>query len=220
MPIHVVRPCGKLNRIQTTCFSPLAMLNAWSSAKKPWSYPEVTDAVRRSVELRLRLLPYLYTAFADYYHRGIPPMRAMILAGQQDQVTVIEGKLDGEANPYAQARIVERNDQFMFGPDLLVAPVLEAGARKREVVLPGGTDWTDAWTGEAVRGGSRFSTEAPLEQIPMLERTDLGREFTAESEKSPQQLIEGYFENEKVRALMYYLTCHWGLEYDTTGLGF
>ncbi|NQV31238.1 MAG: alpha-xylosidase, partial [Phycisphaeraceae bacterium] len=67
-----------LNRIQTSCFSPMAMLNAWSSAKKPWSYPDVTDSVRASVELRLRLLPYLYTAFADYYLKRIPPIRAMI----------------------------------------------------------------------------------------------------------------------------------------------
>ena len=61
---------------------------------------------------------------------------------------------------------------------------------------------------------------APLEQIPMLEKTELGREFAADSEKSPQELVDGCFENDQVRAMMYYLTCHWGLEYDATGLGF
>ena len=143
-----------LNRIQTSCFSPLAMLNAWSSAKKPWSYPDVTDAVRESVELRLRLLPYLYTAFADYAFKGIPPMRAMILergAASADQVTVIPGRLDGEANPYAQDRTVERNDQFMFGPSIMVAPFYETSATERQVQFPAG-DWYDFYTGRPVGG--------------------------------------------------------------------
>jgi phytoene dehydrogenase-like protein len=61
---------------------------------------------------------------------------------------------------------------------------------------------------------------APLEQIPLMERTEIGKEFASESEKSPQELIDGYFENDQVRALMYYLACHWGVEYDSTGLGY
>ena len=61
---------------------------------------------------------------------------------------------------------------------------------------------------------------APLEQIPMLERTELGRELVTDSEKSPQQLIDSYFENDRVRAMMYYLACHWGIEYNSTGLGY
>ena len=61
---------------------------------------------------------------------------------------------------------------------------------------------------------------APLEQIPMMERTELGRQFAADSEKSPQELIDGYFENDQVRAMMYFLACHWGVEYDSTGLGY
>ncbi len=61
---------------------------------------------------------------------------------------------------------------------------------------------------------------APLEQIPLMERTELGRELASDSEKSPQQLIDGYFENDQVRAMMYYLACHWGVEYNSTGLGY
>jgi phytoene dehydrogenase-like protein len=59
-----------------------------------------------------------------------------------------------------------------------------------------------------------------LEQIPMLARTELGQEFLEMSELSAQQLIDGYFEDDRVRALFYYASCHWGLEYDSTGLGF
>jgi len=61
---------------------------------------------------------------------------------------------------------------------------------------------------------------APLKQIPLLEKTELGRELAVDSEKSPQELIDGYFENDRVRALMYYLACHWGVEHDSTGLGY
>ena len=59
-----------------------------------------------------------------------------------------------------------------------------------------------------------------LEQIPMLERTELGKEFEQFSMRSPQDIIESYFENDQVRALMYYISCHWGIEYDSTGMGF
>ena len=52
-----------LNRMQTVCFSPMANLNAWASGVKPWDFPEVTDAVRDVIELRMRLLPYFYSIF-------------------------------------------------------------------------------------------------------------------------------------------------------------
>ncbi len=67
-----------------------------------------------------------------------------------------------------QAATIE--DQFLFGPDLLVAPVLHAGARQREVYLPIGTIWTDAWTGESLEGGQRLLADAPLERIPLYVR--------------------------------------------------
>ena len=98
-----------LNRMHTVCFSPLAMLNAWASGQKPWSFPEVTAAVREVIELRMRLLPYLYTAFADYHQHGVPPIRSMLL-----EATAI-----GEP-------IHEDNSLFMFGPSILVAPFLRA----------------------------------------------------------------------------------------------
>jgi alpha-D-xyloside xylohydrolase len=62
-----------LRRMQTVCFSPMAMLNAWASGTKPWSFEEVTEEVREIALLRMRLLPYLYTAFARYAEDGTPP---------------------------------------------------------------------------------------------------------------------------------------------------
>jgi alpha-D-xyloside xylohydrolase len=61
-------------------------------------------------------------------------------------------------------------DQFMFGPDLLVAPVLHEGARSREVYLPAETTWTDAWTDETFDGGQWITANAPLERIPLYLR--------------------------------------------------
>jgi alpha-D-xyloside xylohydrolase len=61
-------------------------------------------------------------------------------------------------------------DQYLLGPDLLVAPVLEPGAVKRAVYLPAGATWTDAWTGQAYPGGGEVTVSAPLEQIPLLLR--------------------------------------------------
>jgi len=61
-------------------------------------------------------------------------------------------------------------DQFMFGPDILVAPVLREGARARTVYLPAGQRWRDAWTGEEHEGGVALQAAAPLERIPVYLR--------------------------------------------------
>ena len=150
-----------LNRMQTVCFSPLAQLNAWSSGKKPWSYPEVTDSIRDVIKLRTRLLPYLYSAFADYHYRGIPAIRAMILEdGAADPLeTVVEGKLDSEKNPYAMGKIIEKTDQFMFGPSIMVAPFYEKQATTRTVRLPAG-NWYDFYTGEFVGNNKTITVTA------------------------------------------------------------
>jgi alpha-D-xyloside xylohydrolase len=63
------------------------------------------------------------------------------------------------------------DDQFMFGRDLLVAPVLEQGARERSVYLPSGAEWTNAWTGAPVPSGTVVTASAPLEQVPLFVRS-------------------------------------------------
>jgi alpha-D-xyloside xylohydrolase len=94
-----------LRRFQSVCFSPLMMLNAWSSGNKPWSFPEVTDMVRDNLNLRLKLLPYIYTAFYNYNKKGIPPFRAMVLeTGITSQEILTGGKLDDSKNPYAEKK--------------------------------------------------------------------------------------------------------------------
>jgi alpha-glucosidase (family GH31 glycosyl hydrolase) len=160
-----------LNRLQTVCFSPMALLNAWASGKQPWSFPEVEDAVQRVIQLRMRLLPYLYSAFADYHFKGTPPMRAMILEDGGDAVSesVFQGELDGEIDPYAMEKVIETSDQFMFGPSILVAPFYDDKDTQRDVILPPG-DWFDFYTGK--RAGSdttiTVTAEELNDQIPLF----------------------------------------------------
>ena len=70
----------------------------------------------------------------------------------------------------AFSKTAEIEDEFLFGPDLLVAPVTRYGLRSREVYLPAGTEWTDAWTGKKLSGGQAVAADAPIERIPVYIR--------------------------------------------------
>ncbi len=121
---------------------------------------------RRYANLHTRLYPYLVAAEASYRSSGMPLMRQLSLAYPGD--------------PTAAGR----EDEFLFGPDLLAAPVLEPGARTRRLYLPRGR-WVDLWRSVAyregdaslqmgraklVRGGRALTLPAPLEQLPLLAR--------------------------------------------------
>lgn len=155
-----------LRRMQTVCFSPLAMLNAWADGTKPWSFPDVAVQVNEIAGLRMQLIPYLYTAFADYAFRGIPPVRAMNLEeGYEFNEMLSQVSFDGTDNPYALAVKKEVKDQFMVGRSLLVAPLF-AGEKERRVILPAGK-WYDFYTG-AFAGEGEVITVAPgLDKIPV-----------------------------------------------------
>jgi alpha-D-xyloside xylohydrolase len=63
-------------------------------------------------------------------------------------------------------------DQYMFGPDIMVAPVLEAKASSRRVYLPPGSEWVDALTGKTYRGGQTIDYKVDIENIPVFTRND------------------------------------------------
>lgn len=156
-----------LRRMQTVCFSPLAMLNAWADGTKPWSFSDVAEDVNEIASLRMRLIPYLYTAFADYAFKGIPPVRAMNLEeGYIVTDSVSKTSFDGTENPYALAVRQEVKDQFMVGECLLVAPLF-AGEKERKVVLPQGK-WFDFYTGDLVGEGEVITVRPGLDKIPVF----------------------------------------------------
>ena len=118
-----------------------------------WSFGDEAYAIiKELLFLRERLRPYIMDQMRLAHEKGAPPMRPLFFDFPED-----EGCATVE-------------DQFMFGPDLLVAPVLYEGARSREVYLPAGTTWTDAWTDETFDGGQWITADAPLERIPLYLR--------------------------------------------------
>jgi alpha-D-xyloside xylohydrolase len=123
------------------------------SDNEVWSYGEEAYAIFREYMLiRERLKPYIAGLMREAHVKGTPPMRPLFYDFPED--------------PAAW----EVDDQYMFGPDLLVAPVVHAGQRSRSVYLPAGAEWRNAFNGAVVMGGQRISVDAPLEQIPLFVR--------------------------------------------------
>ncbi|HCY41902.1 MAG TPA: ABC transporter substrate-binding protein [Prolixibacteraceae bacterium] len=156
-----------LRRIQSVCFSPMAMINAWSSGTKPWSFPEVEKEVKDMANLRMALMPYFYSEFAKYHFEGTPPFRAMYLEpGFTIRRTEQAGSADLNENPYAEAVRKEMKDQYMAGENLLVAPMF-SGQTGRKVVLPEGK-WFDFYTGKYAGAGEVITVEPGLAYIPVF----------------------------------------------------
>jgi alpha-D-xyloside xylohydrolase len=156
-----------LRRIQAVCFSPLALFNGWATATKLWTHADAADDIRDAIKLRMRLLPYWYTTFAQYHYEGTPVVRAMpLLPGFGAPRGAQKGQLDATANPYAAARVVDVKDQYMIGDTLLVAPIAP-GTKTRRVVLPGGK-WFDFYTGRAVGEDGTIEVTPALSRIPLF----------------------------------------------------
>ncbi|GII30036.1 glycoside hydrolase family 31 protein [Planotetraspora mira] len=120
-----------------------------------WSFgDEALQAITDMMGLRERLRPYLHDQLRDGERTGLPLMRPLLL------------EFPGDAAAWAV------DDQFMFGRDLLVAPVTAPGARSREVYLPAGASWTHTDTGVVHLGGTRVTVDAPLNRIPLFARDD------------------------------------------------
>jgi len=118
-----------------------------------WSFgEEAYEIIKELLFLRERLKPYIAEGMKRAHEEGIPLMRPLFFDFPQDQ----------------EAYLVE--DEYMFGPDLLVAPVLEEGARKRRVYLPQGARFRDAESGTTYQGGQWIEVDAPLSRIPLFVR--------------------------------------------------
>jgi len=113
--------------------------------------PQVEPICRKYLELRYRLLPYLYSAVRECATTGMPILRALWLHHPDDP------------------KAVARQDEYLWGRDVLVAPVVEQGATSRKIYLPHGA-WFDFWTGERVQGEAEISREVDLETTPLYVR--------------------------------------------------
>lgn len=156
-----------LRRMQTVCFSPMAMINAWADGTKPWSFPDVENEVREYASLRMQLIPYLYSEFAKYHFEGTPPFRGMNLEPGFDAKATQELRNENlSENPYAEAVLKEIKDQYMTGEYLLVAPLF-TGQKSRKVIFPKGK-WYDFYTGKYAGAGEVITVTPGLGKIPVF----------------------------------------------------
>jgi alpha-glucosidase len=117
-----------------------------------WTWGEtIEDLVRAAIELRYRLLPYVYAAFLTASETGAPVQRPLVFDHQDDPA------------------VRDIDDEYLFGPDLLVAPVFEAGTTARQVYLPSG-GWYDWHGGEAIAGRRYVVAPTPMDRIPLYAR--------------------------------------------------
>jgi alpha-D-xyloside xylohydrolase len=134
---------------------PREPFSAYMSAgpNEVWSYgDEAYRILADQLRLREQLRPYLLRQMEVAHRDGVPPMRPLFVDFPDDP------------------RAWEVEDQFLLGPDVLVAPVTSYGQRERAVYLPAGTRWCDAWTGQGCHGGSLVHAPAPLARIPVYLR--------------------------------------------------
>ena len=154
-----------LRRMAAVAFSAQTMVNAWYLNMPPWlqievkknvagekmkDWREVEAACRTLIEWRMRLVPYLYSAFARYRFEGVPPIRALVIDWPEDPA------------------LRDADDAYMLGDSLLVAPMI-AGQASRTVRLPEGR-WFDFWTREPVEGGRVHEVTASAGGIPVFVR--------------------------------------------------
>lgn len=159
---HATSSEDLVRRIQAAMLSPQALINAWYISNPPWQqidrdknnanermddWESLEAHCRTALELRMKLVPYLYGAFAKYHFHGTPPFRAMVMDWPEDEQTF---NLD---------------DQYMMGDDLLVAPVF-AGQDERKIYLPAGT-WHDFYSRQTYQGGQTITIKPVLDQIPI-----------------------------------------------------
>jgi alpha-D-xyloside xylohydrolase len=132
---------------------PLVGSGQTGAPNEVWSFgDEAYGIITEQLGLRERLRPYVMAQMATASATGVPPMRALFL------------EFPDEAPAWEVA------DEFMFGPDILVAPITKQGARERDVYLPEGASWLDAWTGQPVEEHGWVKAPAPLERIPVYLR--------------------------------------------------
>jgi oligosaccharide 4-alpha-D-glucosyltransferase len=197
-------------------------------APEPYTYPEpYRSIVRKYAHLRMELLPYLYTLAAQNTLTGAPLARAMDYTGNARPSLLEELPADTINGDWGNPRISAAptlndgwgsapaaeptfftsppaNDQYLLGPNLLVAPVNQPGQRRRNVALPATTGgWVDFETGQTLPSGQTVGLSAPVGHIPLLARAGAFVPLTAYRPSTatyrPDTLVMRYFPDAQVR---------------------
>lgn len=134
-------------------FCPMFRVHGLSYPKEMWRFGEPTLSILEKFNwLRYRLLPYIYSTAWNITNTGYTMLRGLIFDFRAD------------------TNVREIADQFMFGPAILVCPVVTKGARARTVYLPKGTQWLDFWSGGLFAGGQTINAAAPIDSMPIFVR--------------------------------------------------
>jgi alpha-glucosidase len=148
-----------------------------TARQEPWAFGEPYESVcRKMIKLRQRLLPYLYTAFEECHRTGAPILRPLLFENPEDETTYTA------------------DDEFLFGPSLLVAPISRPGIEHRHVYLPRGT-WFHLWSGQRFEGPSHILAHGPLGEPPVYVRANAAipmgpdANHTAEKPTDPLTLL-------------------------------
>jgi alpha-glucosidase (family GH31 glycosyl hydrolase) len=208
--------------LQMASLCPILRPHGEGVPPEPYYYPEpYKSAVRNAVQLRYQLLPYLYTLAWQNTTTGTPLVRSMdfgsdiffqreaaiIVAAEADpwaRRNVIDAQIlqsDERQNEADALRLANLNDQYLLGPNLLVAPVLHPSQRRRNVVLPGG-NWIDFYTNQTYAGGRTVGVPAPLAHTPLLVRAGAFLPMTAyrpsTAQYRPDTLLLRYYPDSNV----------------------
>ena len=148
------QPQGELftRWIQLGIFHPFCRVHSSGDHgdQEPWAFDDdVTDIVRKFVEIRYQLLPYLYTAFWNLIEHGTPILKSLVMYDQEDHQTHY------------------RTDEFVFGNKILVCPIQEPNAKGRRMYIPRGK-WYNWWTDAIVDGGKEKWVDAEIDTIPLF----------------------------------------------------
>lgn len=163
--------------IQVGCFTPLFRNHSsiGSRDQEPWAFDTETENIQRKyIELRYRLLPYIYDMMRTEEETGFPLMRPLVMQYQDDE------------------RTYEINDEFLCGSSILVAPVVEQGKRIRDVYLPEGR-WVDFWSGEVYDGKKYILKDAPIDTCPI---------FVKEGSIIPEYPVQQYVGEKEITELI------------------
>jgi len=145
--------------LESSIFNPFFITHSGEKEQRldPWSFGPQWEAInRRTIEMRYRLRPYLYTTYYQATQTGIPVVRSLPLEFPDDPRVFDETP-------------AKELSEFLFGEDILAAPVITPGKTSRKVYLPRGT-WYDFASGRAYTGPTNITVDAPLEVIPMFVR--------------------------------------------------
>jgi len=160
-------------------FNPIFRMHGYMTETEPWKFGQkVEDNMRKMLNLRYRLLPYIYSEAWQVTKNGSTMMRPLVMDFNGDTAAV------------------NRQYQYMFGKSLLVAPITEPGISEWNVYLPKSVAWYDFWTGKRYDGGQNIKTDAPLDRIPLFVKAGsiipIGKIIQHSGEKSDTLEIRVY----------------------------